>query len=321
MNTYLALDLGGTKLMIAEVSEKGEILRSKQYMSGYRDQQEGVTKILESLDDYMTTVGFIQEPTAVGMGMTGKVDHRKGIWRSLGHLDQELIPLAELLTKKTGLPAVIDNDMHSAATAELMLGCGTYCDDFIYLNVGTGLAAGFVADRHVIHGVNNMSGEVGHTSIGINHHIKCICDKEGCCENTVSGIGFDGRARSLIKEYPDCPLQIPADPQEKVSGKDIFELAAKGDAMCSRIVDEAVETLVILITNMVRYTDPAVIVMGGGMAMNDELFTRVKAGLTKYSVMGNVPYGVIRSSFSPDKVGIIGAAALAIERYGRKSVS
>ena len=27
--------------------------------------------------------------------------------------------------------------------------------------------------------------------------------------------------------------------------------------------------------------------------------------------------GVIRSSFSPDKVGIIGAAALAIERYGR----
>ena len=36
MNTYLALDLGGTKLMIAEVSEKGEILRSKQYKSGYR---------------------------------------------------------------------------------------------------------------------------------------------------------------------------------------------------------------------------------------------------------------------------------------------
>ena len=34
MNTYLALDLGGTKLMIAEVSEKGEILRSKQYKSG-----------------------------------------------------------------------------------------------------------------------------------------------------------------------------------------------------------------------------------------------------------------------------------------------
>ncbi len=85
--------------------------------------------------------------------------------------------------------------------------------------------------------------------------------------------------------------------------------------MCTRIVDEAVDALVILITNMVRYTDPATIVMGGGMALNDELFGRVKQGLKSYSVMNNVPYGVVRSSFSPDKVGIIGAAALAIEKY------
>ena len=78
---------------------------------------------------------------------------------------------------------------------------------------------------------------------------------------------------------------------------------------------EAVEALVILITNMVRYTDPAVIVMGGGMAMNDDLFTRVKKGLEAYSVMNNVPHGIVRSSFSPDMVGIIGAAALAIARH------
>lgn len=316
MNTYLALDLGGTKLLIAEVTQEGEILRSKQYKSGYRNQQEGVCSIMAALDDYMQTVGFVSKPVALGMGMTGKVDHRKGIWRSMGHLDEELIPLAQLLTEKTGLPTVLDNDMHSAATAELMLGCGRYCDDFIYLNVGTGLAAGLVADRHVIHGINNMAGEVGHTSIGINHSVNCICGKEGCCENTVSGIGFDAQARRLIKEYPECPLYLPEDPGEKVSGLAVFELAEKGDPMCRRIVEEAAEALVILITNMVRYTDPAVIVMGGGMAMNEKLFAWVKEGLKKYSVMGNVPYGVVRSSFSPDKMGIIGAAALAMERFG-----
>lgn len=315
MNTYLALDLGGTKLMIAEVTETGEILRSKQYPSGYRNQKEGVTGILSSLDDYYHTVGLAETPIALGMGMTGKVDYKKGLWRSMIHIDQELVPLADLLTEKTGLPAVLDNDMHSAATAELLLGCGTYCDDFIYLNVGTGLAAGLVSDRHVIRGYNNMAGEVGHTSIGINHHVPCICDKTGCCENTVSGIGFDGQARRLVAEYPDCPLHIPTDPGVRVSGKDVFDLAAQGDPLCTRIVDEAVEALVILITNMVRYIDPAVIVMGGGMAMNDAFFNRIKKGLEAYSVMNNVPHGVVRSSFSPDKVGIIGAAALAMEKY------
>ena len=315
MNTYLALDLGGTKLMIAEVTADGEILCSKQYKSAYPNQQEGVAGILESLDDYCQSVGFKETPVMIGMGLTGKVDHKKGIWRSLGHIDQDLIPLADILTKKMGLPAVLDNDMHSAAMAELLLGCGKYCDDFIYLNIGTGLAAGLVSDRHVIHGVNNMSGEIGHTSIGINQDVSCGCGKSGCCERTVSGIGFDAQARRLSPSYPNSPLCIPEDPGIRVSGYEVFELASKGDPLCTRIVEEGIEALVILITNMIRYTDPAIVVMGGGMAMNDMLFQRVKDGLTHYSVMRNVPYGIIRSAFSPDKVGIIGAASLAIAKH------
>lgn len=312
MNTYLALDLGGTKLMIAEVTGEGEILRSKIYKSGYHNQTEGVEGIMASLDDYYENVGFVHTLVAIGMGLTGKVDHKNGIWRSLGHIDADMIPLAKLLTEKTGLPAKIDNDMHTAATAELKLGCGKYCDDFIYLNVGTGLAAGFVADRRVIHGYNNMSGEIGHTSVGVNHNVKCFCGKDGCCERTASGIGFNAQVRRLAPEYPDTALHIPADENEKVSGIDVFDLAKKGDPMCKRIVDEAVDALVILITNMIRYIDPAVIVMGGGMAMNDELLARVQEGVSHYSAMSNIPYGVRRSSFSPDKVGIIGAAALAM---------
>ena len=77
MNTYLALDLGGTKLMIAEVTEEGKILRSKQYKSGYPTQEEGVAGILASLDDYYQTVGIQETPVALGMGLTGKVDHKK----------------------------------------------------------------------------------------------------------------------------------------------------------------------------------------------------------------------------------------------------
>ena len=60
MDTYLALDLGGTKLLIAEVTEDGTILRSKQYKSAYRTQQEGVAGILASLTDYYETVGRLQ---------------------------------------------------------------------------------------------------------------------------------------------------------------------------------------------------------------------------------------------------------------------
>ena len=50
METYLGLDLGGTKLLIGEVDSHGNILRYKKYDSGYFNQQSvrwvGVTRNL-----------------------------------------------------------------------------------------------------------------------------------------------------------------------------------------------------------------------------------------------------------------------------------
>lgn len=211
MNTYLALDLGGTKLMIAEVTADGEILCNKQYKSAYPNQQEGVAGILESLDDYCQSVGFKETPVMIGMGLTGKVDHKRNL-AVIGTYRSGSNPACRYPDQKMGLPAVLDNDMHSAAMAELLLGCGKYCDDFIYLNIGTGLAAGLVSDRHVIHGVNNMSGEIGHTSIGINQDVSCGCGKSGCCERTVSGIGFDAQARRLSPHIQTARFVSPKIP-------------------------------------------------------------------------------------------------------------
>ena len=57
METYLGLDLGGTKLLIGEVDSHGNILRYKKYDSGYFNQQAASEIIKSSLDDYIRTVG------------------------------------------------------------------------------------------------------------------------------------------------------------------------------------------------------------------------------------------------------------------------
>ena len=57
METYLGLDLGGTKLLIGEIDSRGNILRYKKYDSGYFNQQAALDIIKLSLDDYIKTVG------------------------------------------------------------------------------------------------------------------------------------------------------------------------------------------------------------------------------------------------------------------------
>ena len=50
METYLGLDLGGTKLLIGEMDSRGNILRYKKYDSGYFNQQAALEIIKSSLD-------------------------------------------------------------------------------------------------------------------------------------------------------------------------------------------------------------------------------------------------------------------------------
>lgn len=319
MQTYMALDLGGTKLLIGELDKDGNILRSKRYPSGYTSQQATVEGVLACIEDYKKTVGFEGEVAAVGMGMVGMVDHRNGIWRSLGHIVQDEIPFADILSEAFSAPAAIDNDVKSAATAEIVLGCGKTTKDFIYINVGTGLAAACIVDGKIIRGKHDLAGEVGHMSLDLYSDNYCGCGRNGCCEKIVSGMGFHAQVLRYKDQYPNTALAIPEE-NVRVNAKDIFELYDKGDEMCVRIVDEAVDTLVCLILDLIRVTDPDTIILGGGVVSSGWLLEKVNAKLEKYSIMRHITGGVRLSQFDADKVGLIGAGALGMVKSGNFGV-
>mgnify|MGYP000811827101 CR=1 FL=1 len=96
METYLGLDLGGTKLLIGEMDSRGNILRYKKYDSGYFNQQAALEIIKSSLDDYIRTVGWYdQKPVAMGVGLIGRVDPNEGVWLqilSLIHISEPTRP-------------------------------------------------------------------------------------------------------------------------------------------------------------------------------------------------------------------------------------
>ena len=50
MNTYLGMDYGGTKLIIGEVREDGELLRYRRYPTGLTGQEEIAAHLLQCLD-------------------------------------------------------------------------------------------------------------------------------------------------------------------------------------------------------------------------------------------------------------------------------
>ena len=100
METYLGLDLGGTKLLIGEVDSQGTIYNHKRYDSGYFNQQVAIDIIRHSLDDYIHQVGWYKDaPVAMGVGLIGRVDYEQGIWQQIDPERTCPVPLAQQLSE------------------------------------------------------------------------------------------------------------------------------------------------------------------------------------------------------------------------------
>ena len=228
METYLGLDLGGTKLLIGEIDSRGNILRYKKYDSGYFNQQAALDIIKLSLDDYIKTVGWYdKKPLAMGVGLIGRVDPNQGIWLQIDPSRTQPIALAKELAEIYGISCHIDNDVKSATRAERVWGFGQISKNFIYLNIGTGIAVGTVVNGRQIRGSHFNAGEVGHVRVGVSVGIKCTCGRMDCVEAIASGIGFDRCARLLHEQY-ETGLHIPADRGERIPVSEIFALSLRG---------------------------------------------------------------------------------------------
>ena len=146
-------------------------------------------------------------------------------------------------------------------------GFGQISKNFIYINVGTGIAVGTVINGRQIRGSHFNAGEVGHVRVGVNLGIKCGCGRMDCVEAIAAGIGFDNCARLLRNRY-ETNLHIPAEKGERVLISEVFALSQKGDPLCVALVENASEALANLIMNLVRVTDPDTVVLGGGIVFD-----------------------------------------------------
>ena len=310
--TYLGVDLGGTKLLVGEMNERGELLRHKKYASGPLPQPAALELIQNSVADYLATgrPAGAPQPLAMGVGLVGRIDSQRGLWLEIEPGRTAQLPIAQLLARQFELPCYADNDVRSAAKAEMLFGYGSQSENLVYINVGTGLAAGIVAHGRLISGGHCNAGEVGHTGSGILQRVPCICGRPDCVEAVAAGSGIDKCARLLAPEYPGTLLRIPPE-GERVEVAEVFALYEQ-DALCRRLADNAAQALANLVMNLVRVTDPDTVVLGGGVMSDGFLYPKVLEKIDPYTTRF-VTNGIVLTKLNPAFVGLMGACSNAIQ--------
>ncbi|WP_170928453.1 ROK family transcriptional regulator [Deinococcus hopiensis] len=139
-------------------------------------------------DDIATFIADVAEQPVVGVGLavSGIIDHEQGICLDSTTTGWHNVPIASIVSARTGIPTYVENDANALALAELLFGEGRNLQSFIVLTLGKGIGAGIVIDRALYRGRNGIAGEVGHVRVATSSDYTCHCGKSDCLEAVAS---------------------------------------------------------------------------------------------------------------------------------------
>lgn len=317
MKTILSVDLGGTKILIGEVCTDGTVLSSRRYSSTVTSQREALSRITGCIKDFLKKEPLQGEVLAIGIGVVGRVDRSRGIWLEIHPELAEPLDVAAEIRQEFGYPCYISNDVNCATLAEKLLGMGKLTDDFIYLNIGTGIAAGFVVNGEILEGSSYDAGEVGHMVVDFKSDVSCPCGRSGCLEVLASGLGMHNRAAALMNKYPNTLIKKQR--ERRITSNELFEGYEKGDPLCVDLINDALDAASTAVMNLIRVTDPEAVVLGGGVVNSGWFIEKMLPKLVPKTIRF-VTKGIAKTTLNPSTIGLQGAGLMAFSSLEQQSV-
>lgn len=320
MEFAIGIDLGGTHTAAAAVSRDGKLLQQAEQDLLSLDPTSVVTAIDHVVQQVFALVNP-KECVGIGIGSPGNIDETTGVVNFSPNFGWRDVPLRALLEKKIKMPIHILNDARCATLGEYLFGSGKGISEFALLTLGTGIGGGFISGNRLILGNTMAAGEVGHHVIRPDTGFVCGCGKIGCFEAQASGTGLLRHTLALVPSFPRSTL-LTRKPQDKWGTKMIRKAVAKGDEHAVAAWRNFLADLALGVSNLIAFTNPAVIALGGGVGQTDrkmlaEPLTKLVDELTTMAPKGTTK--IVSAALGND-AGIVGAAALAL-RGGVRQVS
>jgi glucokinase len=314
----LAVDLGGTKIITAIISNSGQVVAEDRCLTL---ADEGVSPVIERLfaaiDSLLNRNNM--EPSQLGgisLAAAGAIDSDRGVitlspnlpgWRD--------VPLGDMVRERYRVDVFLVNDASAAALGEHRFGAGREVSNLILLTLGTGIGGGIIINGEMYLGACGSAAEIGHMVIDVNG-LECGCGNRGCLETLASGTAVAREAVRRINQGEKSSLTAIAGGKiEDITAEKVGTAARKGDSLALDVLSRAGTYLGVGLANLVNIFNPEMIVLGGGMAELGGLFIdpakRVVVERAFPISAGAVRIGTAQLG---NEAGVYGAAAFALEQ-------
>ncbi|MGC5052794.1 ROK family transcriptional regulator [Micromonospora sp. DT48] len=309
---FAAVDLGASSIDVEVVNGRLEPVAAYAEAADIRSGPKAILQRVNELLHKARVDGVYERLDAVGIGVPGPVSFRDGVPVSPPIMPGwDRFPVRELLTREHGCPSVVDNDVNIMAIGERHGGVAHSVDDFLFVKIGTGIGCGIYLSGDVYRGIDGCAGDIGHIQVD-PHGPVCSCGNAGCLEAIFSGAALAKDATSAARAGTSPALAERLEVNGEVTAVDVAAGALEGDLTCIQLIREGGRRLGGVLAGLVSFTNPSMIVIGGGLAqLGHVLLAEIRSVVYRRSLplaTGNLP--VVLSELGP-RAGVAGAAVLA----------
>lgn len=308
----IGVDIGGTSIKGAAITNKGEILdRFSLKMDRLAEPEITFGKLSDEIEKFLKDKPYKNEIAGIGLGVPGILDRAKGIVKSSPNMPRWInFKITDLVQKRLNLPVKIVNDASSAVLGEAKFGSGKNYQNIVMITLGTGVGGGIIINGKLYDGMGGTGAQLGHSVIRFNGR-QCGCGRKGCLEAYASATALIKQANIQREKYKESKLnQI-----ENIEAKDVFDLAREEDKLAKKLVKEYITYLSEGLLNFCNEFRPDIILLSGGVANEgDYLVSRIEKYMKKHN------YGYVNAPRVPLTLaslgydsGKIGAATLIFE--------
>ena len=301
---YLGVDLGGTNIKAALVTEEGKILREASVPTALPRSSEAVCDDIVKLCTELASGEWVE---AIGVGCPGS-----------NNLNWHNFNMAEYLQSRTGLPVYIGNDANVAALGEALAGCAKGAESAVIVTLGTGIGGGVVLQGKLLTGYTGVASEPGHMVIMDSLDApRCTCGRCGCFESLASATALIRMTAETYRAHPQSLLHTLAPREDAITGRTAFDAAVQGDIAAQEVVEHYIHYLAVGVANLINIFFPEVIGLSGGVANQGEALLKPLRAAVEPMVFGNAfaqKHTRITTCTLGYHAGVIGAALLAKQK-------
>lgn len=242
----IGINLTGTTLTAVRTDLRTQILEEVTAPLADRQVETVIGQIVDQVAEFRQHDSGI---ALVGVSLAGPISSRAAMVCTSPFLGWNEVPLASMISQRSGLMTVVDNDVRALTAAEHWFGAAADCRDFALVTIGAGIGCGIVVNNALVEGVHGGSGQLGHLPVTSGGPL-CERGHRGCARSYLATNCLLGHAKVALGT-------------SEIDYHDLLGLVTDGDQIACALAHDAAIALGTVIGAITATINPAKVLVSG----------------------------------------------------------